>query len=170
MSGLFFACTSASGLIPEWEVVPGLRPAAMAPAWVNRGCHRHTIHPHLHTARLPSRCFPWRGQELRVGGPKSGSGHQGTTLQPTSTQSQVSSELTLPHPTSVSWAAFRANQRSWYLPGLLQCLTQRLVPWLPNSAPGAGRSAAGSSAQRQRSASAQAPQGPLGWAQTAPAA
>lgn len=56
------------------------------------------------------------------------------------------------------------------LPGLLHCLTQGSVPGLPNSAPGAERSAAGSSAQRLRSASAQAPQGPLGWAQPAPAA
>lgn len=81
----------------------------MASAWVDRGCHRHPVHPHLYTARLPSKCFPWRGQELRVGGPRSGPGHWGATLRLTSTQSQVSSEWTLLHPASGSWAALRAN-------------------------------------------------------------
>lgn len=69
---------------------------------------------------------------------------------------------------SSSWGP----RASWYLLGQLQGLTLTLgsVPWLLNSAPSAGKSAGGSSAQRPRSASAQALRGPREQAQAAPRA
>jgi hypothetical protein len=68
------------------------------------------------------------------------------------------------------WLFLRAQGSSWYLPALLQYLTLRSVPGQLNSAPGAGKSAAESSAPRLRSACARVPRGPLGSSQTAQAA